>query len=263
MTRFLTSLVLIPFFLYIVLWSPAMVFVGVVAVLALICFHEFLGLARAHFPALNSFRFGPIPYVAGLVFLLTPPPEWLFLVLAALIVMLLVLRSQDLAACLPLAASAALGFIYIFGCWRSAIALRAISVHWMLFATGITWVGDTFAFYAGHAFGRHKLAPRISPGKSWEGTTASLVAALALGALYLHYFMPKVPLANALGLCFIANIAGQLGDLTESAFKRGAGIKDSGNLLPGHGGWLDRVDSSLFSMPVVYCLISQTWFVTP
>jgi phosphatidate cytidylyltransferase len=77
------------------------------------------------------------------------------------------------------------------------------------------------------------------------------------GALYFPRLLPSVPLSKALGLTVLANIAGQLGDLCESAIKRGAGVKDSGNLLPGHGGWLDRVDSTLFALPVVYFVVSN------
>ena len=92
MKRFLTALVLIPFFLYIVLWAPKLLFLAALAALSLLCFHEYLGIARAHFPALSDFRFGPVPYAAGLVFLIVPAPEWLFLVIATLLVMLVVLR---------------------------------------------------------------------------------------------------------------------------------------------------------------------------
>ena len=233
MKRFLTALVLVPFFLYIVLLAPGWLFVPVVACLGLLCFHEFLGIARAHYKSIEEMRFGPAPYLAGVIFLVTPAPEWLFAVIAVLAVMLLVLRQRDLAACLPVAASVALGLLYIFGSWRSAIGLRQMSVWWLLFATAINWVGDTFAYYVGHNFGRHKLAPRVSPGKSWEGTLASLASSLILGPVYLHYLLPQFPVAQGLVLCVAANVAGQMGDLAESAFKRGAGVKDRGTLLPG------------------------------
>jgi phosphatidate cytidylyltransferase len=105
--------------------------------------------------------------------------------------------------------------------------------------------------------GRHKLAPHVSPAKSWEGAIGSLAASLVYGALYLPRWVPTVPLAAGLGLTAIANLAGQFGDLCESALKRGADIKDSGGLLPGHGGWLDRLDSSLFALPVVYFLVTN------
>jgi phosphatidate cytidylyltransferase len=137
------------------------------------------------------------------------------------------------------------------------VELRAISPYWTFFALSLNWAGDIAALYVGRSIGRHKLAPEVSPAKSWEGSIGSTVASVIYGALYFPRLLPSVPLAEALGLTVIANVAGQLGDLCESAIKRGAGVKDSGNLLPGHGGWLDRVDSSLFALPVVYFVVSN------
>ncbi|HWB98977.1 MAG TPA: phosphatidate cytidylyltransferase, partial [Bryobacteraceae bacterium] len=117
------------------------------------------------------------------------------------------------------------------------------------------WIGDAGAYYVGRRLGRHKLAPRISPGKSWEGAIASVAVSVLFGVFYLARFLPSVPAAAAIAISAVANIAGQLGDLAESAIKRGAGVKDSGTILPGHGGFLDRVDSTLFVLPVVYLYI--------
>src|SRR5207237_1659720 len=110
------------------------------------------------------------------------------------------------------------------------------------------WAGDIGAYYIGRPFGRHKLAPRVSPKKSWEGSIAGVITSVLLGGWYLVYFIPSIPLVNALILTAVANAAGQIGDLAESAMKRGAQVKDSGGLLPGHGGFLDRVDSTLFAL---------------
>jgi len=99
------------------------------------------------------------------------------------------------------------------------------------------------------------MAPRVSPGKSWEGAAASLIAAAGFGVWLLRWSIPEVSLGMAAFLAVAGNAAGQMGDLAESALKRGAGVKDSGTLLPGHGGWLDRLDSSLFSMPAVHILV--------
>jgi phosphatidate cytidylyltransferase len=156
-------------------------------------------------------------------------------------------------------ACSVLGLLYVFGSWRCAVELRAISPWWLLFAAAVNWVGDSAAYYVGKNFGRHKLSPRISPGKTWEGTAGSLVVSGIAGVTFLHFMFPHVPAWEAVLLCAAANAAGQVGDLCESAIKRGAGVKDSSNLLPGHGGWLDRVDSSLFSIPLVYWLIHFGW----
>jgi phosphatidate cytidylyltransferase len=145
-----------------------------------------------------------------------------------------------------------LGVVYIFGSWKFAVLLRAANAHWLVYALALNWVGDIAAYYVGRSVGRHKLAPRVSPKKSWEGAAASLAASVVFGGFYLGRFLPAVPLAQSLALSAAANVAGQFGDLSESALKRGAGVKDSSSLLPGHGGWLDRVDSTLFALPIVY-----------
>jgi phosphatidate cytidylyltransferase len=147
-----------------------------------------------------------------------------------------------------------LGVFYIFGAWWCAIPLRAASPHWLMYALLVSWTGDIGAYYIGRRYGKHRMAERISPKKSWEGAAASVATALLLSGAYLVYFV-HVPVANAACLTAAANVAGQLGDLAESAIKRGAGVKDSGTLLPGHGGFFDRVDSALFVLPVVYLYV--------
>ena len=253
MTRILTALVLIPTFCYVVLWAPQWAFLMAVAVVGVLCFHEYAGLAALRkIPTAGVFG-----YAAGLLILLLPGKDFAFFVLIAIFGLALALRSRDLAQVLPSAAALLLGVAYIFGSLRCGIDLRAISSHWLFFALSLNWAGDIAALYVGRVLGRHKLAPRISPAKSWEGAAASLVASVVYGALYFPRLLPAVPLAEALGLTAVANVAGQLGDLCESVLKRGAGVKDSGTLLPGHGGWLDRVDSTLFALPVVYFIVSN------
>lgn len=114
----------------------------------------------------------------------------------------------------------------------------------------IVWACDIAAYFVGLLFGRHKMAPKVSPGKSWEGAIAGLGAGGITGLLAGPIFGLGVPGAIALGA--ITSIAGQIGDLFESALKRRAGVKDSGGLLPGHGGVLDRFDAVLFAAPVAY-----------
>jgi phosphatidate cytidylyltransferase len=147
------------------------------------------------------------------------------------------------------------GAVYIGGSWWCAFNLRAVNPYWLLFAFLLCWAGDSAAFYIGKNFGRRKLAPVISPGKTWEGAVASVVGGVLVGALYAYYLIPAAPLAVVLTIAVLGNIAGQIGDLVESAYKRWGGVKDSGSSLPGHGGWLDRIDSSLLSVPVVYVLV--------
>ncbi|MGJ5819100.1 phosphatidate cytidylyltransferase [Paludibaculum fermentans] len=262
MKRLLTGLIITPFFFYAVVFAPDWFFLAVLAVVGSLCYYEYQGIVGAHFPGSGPDpRHSPIGYLAGVLLLVLPNSEALYLTLFALLAWVLAMRRRPLPQVLPIASMSVLGVLYIFGAWRCAVFLHGRSPWWMLFGVAINWIGDTFAFYFGKNFGRHKLAPSISPGKSWEGTIASTVSSMALGALFLHWKFPEVALGPALLLCLAANVAGQVGDLCESAIKRGAGVKDSGNLLPGHGGWLDRVDSSLFSVPVVYWLLQQRWIL--
>lgn len=252
MKRILTGLILAPLIGYVVLWGPDPLFLAVLAAVALLCFHEYSGLVAG----CGVERPGPLGYAAGLLVLLFPQEPFLLLVVVALLALTLALGSANLAGGLPRAGALLLGVVYIFGALRFTIALRIKSPYWLFFALAVNWLGDTAAYYGGKALGRHKLAPRISPAKTWEGAAASVATSLVFGWIYLARLMPEVPLALSLGLSLAGNLAGQVGDLAESALKRGAGAKDSGHWLPGHGGWLDRVDANLFAVPVVYALLS-------
>jgi len=136
------------------------------------------------------------------------------------------------------------------------VRLRALSpdvgprLLWLLFTCTI--LGDTAAYYVGRRLGRRRLAPAISPGKSREGAVAAVAAGIAGAGLAHAWFLPQLPLSHALPLGAVLALAGIAGDLAESMIKRAAGAKDSGGVLPGHGGLLDRLDSLLFSGPVLY-----------
>jgi phosphatidate cytidylyltransferase len=253
MKRVLTALLLIPFFLYIVLWAPQWAFLLTVAAVAVLCFYEYSELVALH----GTGKPGLFGFAAGLLLLLLPDKDGAFFVVVAILSMALALRSSETGQALPDAAALLLGIAYVFGSLRCGVQLRALNPYWLFFALSLNWVGDIAALYVGRKFGRHKLAPQVSPGKSWEGSVASTAVSVIYGAFYFPWLLPAVPLAEALGLTVFANVAGQFGDLCESAIKRGAGVKDSGKLLPGHGGWLDRVDSSLFALPIVYFVVSN------
>ena len=251
MKRIITALVLLPIVVWVVLAGPSWSLLLVMAVVGLIAFHEFdtiagaQGIAKSGYPGM----------VAGLILLFAPEPAWVAIVILAVTLMVVELRQVDFAKAMPGAATALLGVVYIFGAWRCALALKVLDAHWLMIALLVSWAGDTAALYVGRAFGRHKLAPRVSPSKTWEGTIGSVIGGVVAAGIYAHYLIPDEPPLKVLVLAAAGNIAGQLGDLCESAFKRGAGMKDSGTTLPGHGGWLDRIDSSLFSIPVVYALL--------
>jgi phosphatidate cytidylyltransferase len=231
-----------------VIWGPAWLVFAVVALCAMICYREFGGIAAGY----GVRDLGPVGYAAGLAMLALNDNGAIFLTVLALLAIGLAMRSADLSETLPRSSTMLLGVVYVFGAWKCAILLREASPYWLLFALAINWVGDISAYYVGKNFGKRKLAPHISPGKTWEGAIASAIVSIAFGAVYLDQLSPGMAVVEAVAISALANIAGQLGDLAESALKRGAHLKDSGNLLPGHGGLLDRVDSALFTMPAIY-----------
>jgi phosphatidate cytidylyltransferase len=123
---------------------------------------------------------------------------------------------------------------------------------WVTLSIAVTFVCDTGAYFAGRSLGRHKLAPAISPGKTVEGGVGGLVASLGFTFLARATFFPALTVRDCILVGLAAGILGPIGDLTESLLKRSAGVKDSGNLIPGHGGMLDRIDAVLFVGAYVY-----------
>ena len=155
-----------------------------------------------------------------------------------------------------------LGVLVILPTWAAMVALHAVSTWLLLAAMALVWVADISAYFAGRAFGkhgRHKLAPTISPGKTWEGVAGAVVGVLIYGAIVLGYS----PLAGSLPLAWpllallliLLTAASVIGDLFESLLKRQAGIKDSSNLLPGHGGVLDRIDALTSTLPLAALIL--------
>ena len=129
-------------------------------------------------------------------------------------------------------------------------AVRMWGAGWLVFLLAVVWLGDTAAYYVGRAVGRHAMAPHVSPHKTWEGAAASMLVAILVGAGFGHWSL-GAPLTFAALAAFL-NVAAQLGDLAESVVKRAAHVKDSGSLLPGHGGILDRLDAMLFAAPALW-----------
>jgi phosphatidate cytidylyltransferase len=203
---------------------------------------------------------GALGAVGGFICIFWPqlsalvPNTLSLLLLFTILVLISALRLSTLGEILPYTGAVSLGALYSFAPWRFSIDLRSQSVHLLFFALALNWAGDSTAFYVGRAFGKHRLAPIISPAKSWEGAIASVAGSAICGILYLGFFLPHILWWQVAIMAIAGNVAGQFGDLVESAIKRGAGVKDSGNLLPGHGGVLDRMDSSLFALPTVYLL---------
>jgi phosphatidate cytidylyltransferase len=252
-TRILPAVVLIPLVVWLILFAPFEAFRIALVIVGALAYIEFARIAGYRTITTGWFRCAA-GIAPGIALIYSPAPAPV-IVLAALLGMTLALYSSDLRESLPAAGAFTLGIVYIFGAWRFASELRLMNPHWLMFAMLLSWAGDTAALYVGRALGRHKMASRVSPAKTWEGAAGSVIGAVVAGALYAHFLIPSAPAPQVIVVAVVGNIAGQLGDLAESAFKRGAGVKDSGTLLPGHGGWLDRIDSTLFAVPVVYVML--------
>lgn len=161
----------------------------------------------------------------------------------------------ELQRAAPLAAFAALAPPYAGLCLSAVVAIRAFpgeaALAWMLVALVVTWGNDTGAYFAGRFLGRHKLYPKVSPAKTWEGFGGGMVASI-LGCFLIRWtFYPELSPVDCLVVGGIAGFLGPVGDLSESMFKRAYGVKDSGKIMPGHGGIYDRVDALLFNAPWV------------
>ncbi len=237
-----------------------------VAIALLISLLEFWMLARA-----QQIRADAVTGILGasalfVVFYFTDQQRPVDLLLGIVMVVLLLticslvtamLRGAPFERMLVSSAVTVLGVLYVFFLGGHLVATRTgfsnkLSKHLLSFFFLVLMGSDSAAYYGGRAFGRHKLAPTISPGKTWEGAVAGMLASLLLAAAAHYWFFLELPLKLALPLAAVMNIVGVLGDLTESALKRSVGKKDTAQILPGHGGMLDRIDSLLFNAPLIY-----------
>jgi phosphatidate cytidylyltransferase len=263
MKRILTAIVALPVLLYSV-WSPIpFFFVALAAIAAIVALNEFYGLASrvACRPFVVIGILSCLLIIACFVF---ERHEWIVAVLAATLIVLLAAglsQAGEMATSLTSLSSTLFGAMYVGLPCAQLVGVRMIGdtsdIHHLaprlltLFFA-MVMMTDTGAYYSGRAVGRHKLAPRISPGKTVEGAIGGFAAALATGPLCRLIFFPELPLLDSVILGGAVSVLGQTGDLAESMLKRGSGVKDSSNLLPGHGGMLDRLDSILVAAPAIY-----------
>jgi len=276
--RVATAVVLIPCVVGLVLWgSTALLAVGMALVILLALFEYFaLGEAIGH----RAYRFWTATcalllvyvqrlaaiapsyeLVGGLAFHrevgrilgILPTVQDVFFIFVLGVAALTLWTKRPVVEALPAAGISASGLLLVAFPLTFAIRLHGRGSEgpkFLLFALVITWAGDTAAYFAGRALGKRPLAPVLSPKKTWEGTIASLLGALLVAVLFSRWMF--VPAAHLLAMAAVGNVAGQAGDLLESAYKRSAGVKDSGALLPGHGGVLDRIDALILAIPVVW-----------
>ncbi len=276
MKRVLTAIVLIPLVFAVIYVSQRwpIVLIGVLFLVAGLALWEYLGLANAI--GAKTPRVVVIVFLGLLLAAVFRVPELMAPVSGAMALALLVICTfrSPLERVLPDTAYSVFGLLYI-GLSMSTIYLLSAADNGpslLVFLLLVVWTGDIAALYIGRAFGRWTLAPRLSPNKTWEGSIASVIASVAIAvalvlvggmltARSIEYLSYPGSYWHWIGLAVLLNIAGQVGDLAESAIKRAAGAKDSGRLLPGHGGFLDRIDALLLAAPVLWYaqLIQQSF----
>lgn len=248
--RVITALILAPFVIFVILWVPHPITTAVLALLVAAGAWEW-----SAFPGFThtSTRLAYVAFIAAClgiawyVGIESAQSSWLLHASLAWWVLAL-LWIGFAPARVNRATAAVAGLFALVPVWLALVRLHAQGPQLMLFLLLLVVAADIGAYFAGRALGKHKLAPRVSPGKTWEGVGGGLVAAALMAAFGVWWFsMDTVPF---MALCIVVAIASVIGDLTESMFKRHAGLKDSGNLLPGHGGVLDRVDSVTAAAPV-------------
>ncbi len=268
--RILTALVLIPLILWTVWFASLPVYAAILAVFLIVGAWEWARLA-----GIKS-RIVPFIYALGvcaglalywwwrasdsgqtLTTILSTALVWW--VCALVWVLRPLLLSQTSASVVAL--KLLLGLVILVPAWVALVELRAYGTQgrlWLVVLFGLIWVADIAAYFSGRAFGKHKLAPQVSPGKTWEGVAGAVLGGLVVIALASLWFEPvAAQLTEFLVLAVIIVAVSVLGDLTESLAKRQAGVKDSSQLLPGHGGVLDRVDSLTSATPIF--LIGLLW----
>ena len=298
MKRVLTAVILIPLVVLALFKAPLWLFTLLVLGVALLAAREYLDIASSagfrpfrglsyfflvcgfalltmsflgDWRMLRNLGFGAV--ILGLV-------ELIPLILSPFVFLVASLRRDPLSQALPDAAVSYMLLPYVGVTLACLVVLRAMGngAMFVLYVMLLVWTGDIVAFYVGRAIGKHKLAPRVSPGKTWEGAIASAIGAILVAVTLFRFVMPvykclirlhlvppgymafnsdlvaarlvPAPIWLVITFAVCVNVAAQLGDLGESAMKRGSGLKDSGSILPGHGGVLDRIDALLFAVPV-------------
>ncbi len=289
--RIATAVVLIPIVLALILRAPVWVLAIVAGTVALLTIHEFLKLTESYgvqplriltyiycgifflLLALNVGNEKPLLSTAVFVYCIGGAAA-----IAPFAFLTRAMRGEQLSDGYPAAAASVFAFTYVAMPMGMLVQLRQqwAGAFYLLYLLLVVWAGDIFAYFVGKAVGRHLMAPRISPKKTLEGAIASVAASVGVGWLLFQYALPisstllrfgliqrrdglfgleQPAMGPVIVLTIVLNIAAQLGDLVESLIKRGAGVKDSGAILPGHGGMLDRIDALLFAAPVL-------WFYT-
>ena len=265
MKRILSAIVLIPAALLIVIYAPDWVYCIAVGALGSLCLYEYCGLVRNMGIKIRTWFVIPIFWILLAAFsAMTHVPDRSPVTVAALMAALLAvflaaiwntslsLRERALSLM-----AETLGVFYFAFFLYTVIAVRLKfgnkdGICWTILLLAVIWANDTVALAVGRKFGRTRFAPLLSPKKTNEGAAGGLIAGAVVAVILKHFLFTNLPVVHIIAISALAGVFGQLGDLAESLLKRAAEVKDSSQLIPGHGGALDRMDSLLFAFPVLY-----------
>ncbi len=249
-TRIATGVVLAPLLLWLLIDGPVWSIVWLFTIACGIALNELMAMAM---PGRLTERWATIVAGVGIVLLalsgVRQAALWIPSVALIVPALALLARPQPLHVAARRLGIMWGGLLYI-ALPMTIAAYLAMDWRVIILILGTIWCGDTGAYFVGRAFGRHKLYPLVSPKKTIEGAVGGLVASAAWSAIWISAYIPSISLGTAIGVGALAGAFGQAGDLVESALKRSCGVKDSGTILPGHGGLLDRVDGVLFAVPL-------------
>ena len=266
--RWLTGLVIIPILIYLIGFGYRWVFYSLLLLVSLVGQHEFYRIVA---PGLSRFIRCSCYILTFLVFISLYRGEVFFLVVIIVFMVFIpmifflfndspidVQHIADIGKAVVGPVYVGLPLAMLIPIDRFYLINYPVKGIWIFFLLTVTFASDTGAFYFGRFFGRHKLYETISPKKTWEGAVGGLICSVIISILFLRILGPRPVDPWVIILVIVLSAIGQMGDLAESMLKRSQGVKDSGRILPGHGGVLDRIDSLLFSIPVFYLFLVWT-----
>lgn len=259
--RELTSVLALPLLIWIVGWAADGIYIALIVMISILAQYEFLTLGeRKGYPVNKVLSIVLMLFLLSTFLLTEVSVEIGVFAVLLFIPAAYVFGNSSVEEGLPASAVCVLGTLYVGMLSGALLRLRLDfpeGTRLIFFLLIVVWMCDAGAFYIGKQFGKRRLSPRVSPKKTVEGLLGGIVFAV-IAATIIHFtFFPSFPLPHAIIAAVLLSIAGVIGDLAESLWKRSADVKDSGTLIPGHGGFLDRLDSILFTAPILYTY----WFM--
>jgi phosphatidate cytidylyltransferase len=256
--RVISALILVPAVIALVLLATPLYFVIAVGMIGTACLFEYFRIVhRMGLPCQPWFGYAAFWLLLGGLAYRVLPALMLFACVLLVAFLAAMWRGGPMKERVLGLMAGMLGVFYSFLFLAPVVAVRFdfgsdLGKSWLLILLAVIWAGDTAALLIGKKFGRHLFSPQLSPKKTNEGAAAGLLAGMGVAILMQHFLFTGLPLKHVIVVSLLLGMFGQLGDLAESMLKRAAEVKDSSNIIPGHGGVLDRIDSLLFSFPVLY-----------